>query len=130
HLPVDYLFRSLAFDRQASAIAIVLSGTGSDGTLGMCEVKAVGGITFAQEEKTAVHPGMPHSAILSGCVDFVLSCEEIARRLATLAGHPYLAPQPLEKSAEAQAEEQFGKILATVRAASGVDFSLYRDSTI
>jgi len=130
HLPVDYLFRSLAFDRQASAIAIVLSGTGSDGTLGLCEVKAVGGITFAQEEKTAVHPGMPHSAILSGAVDFVLSCEDIARRLSILAGHPYLAPEPLEKSAEAQAEDQFRRILATVRAASGVDFGLYRDSTI
>jgi two-component system CheB/CheR fusion protein len=71
HLPVDYLFRSLAEDQRGRAIGVVLSGTGSDGTLGLCEIKAVGGITFAQEEQTASHAGMPRSAIDSGCIDFV-----------------------------------------------------------
>ncbi|HJZ54696.1 MAG TPA: chemotaxis protein CheB, partial [Gemmataceae bacterium] len=61
HLPVDYLFRSLAEDQRAKAIGVVLSGTGSDGTLGLCEIKAVGGIAFAQEELSAKHPGMPNS---------------------------------------------------------------------
>ena len=79
HLPVDFLFRSLAEDEQTRAIGVVLSGTGSDGTLGLCEIKAIGGITFAQDEKTAGHSGMPHSAIDSGCVDFVLPPAQIAR---------------------------------------------------
>ncbi len=56
HLPIDYLFRSLAEEQQGRAIGVVLSGTGSDGTLGLCEIKAVGGITFAQDEKTARIP--------------------------------------------------------------------------
>src|SRR5919198_840812 len=77
HLPVDYLFRSLAAEQQGRAIGVVLSGTGSDGTLGLCEIKAVGGITFAQDQHSAKHSGMPRSAIDNGCVDFVLPPDEI-----------------------------------------------------
>jgi two-component system, chemotaxis family, CheB/CheR fusion protein len=131
HLPVDYLFRSLAEDRQARAIGIVLSGTGSDGTLGLCEIKAVGGITFAQMERSAKHPGMPHSAIESGCVDFVLSPAEIAARVTELGSHPYLASTapPIEVTEEDE-EQLYNRILAAVRAVTRVDFSLYRDTTI
>lgn len=131
HLPIDYLFRSVAEDQQRRAIAVVLSGTGSDGTQGLCEVKAVGGITFAQDERTATHSGMPHSAIDSGCVDFVLSPEEMARRLAEIGRHPYLHPMlPEEGDVEPSAKESYRQILAAVRASTGVDFSLYRDTTI
>jgi two-component system CheB/CheR fusion protein len=133
HLPVDYLFRSLAEDQQAKAIGVVLSGTGSDGTLGLCEIKAVGGITFAQEEKSAKHSGMPHSAIDSGCVDFVLTPEQVADRLAEIGCHPYLAPAPpveAPKEKEAEGDLQFKRILAAVRGVTGVDFTLYRDTTI
>ncbi len=130
HLPVDYLFRSLAADQQARAIGVVLSGTGSDGTLGLCEIKAVGGITFAQDEKSARHSGMPRSAMDSGSVDFVLPPEEIARRLSEIGEHPYLAPTPPPAEGPAEAEDQFKKILAAVRAATAVDFSEYRDTTI
>jgi two-component system, chemotaxis family, CheB/CheR fusion protein len=94
HLPVDFLFRSLAEDQQTRAIGVVLSGSTSDGTLGLSEIKAVGGITFAQDEQSAQHAGMPRSAVASGCVDFVLPPEEIDRRLAEIGGHPYLAPTP------------------------------------
>jgi two-component system CheB/CheR fusion protein len=82
--PIDAFFRSLAEDQKANAIGIVLSGTMSDGTLGLEAIKTGGGITFAQDEESAMHSGMPHSAIASGRVDFVLTPEEIARRLATL----------------------------------------------
>src|SRR5262249_8538175 len=117
HLPVDYLFRSLAEDQQARAIAVVLSGTGSDGTLGLCEIKAVGGITFAKDEKSAKQTGMPHSAIDSGCVDFVLRPEDIAKRLAEIGTHPYLAPVPTTKILleEGDGEAQFKKILSAIR---------------
>ena len=132
HLPIDFLFRSLAQDQKGRAIGVVLSGTGSDGTLGLCEIKAVGGITFAQREESARHGGMPHSAIDSGCVDFVLPPEEIARQLAQVGGHPYLAavPVPVSEEEPPDHEDHLKRILLAVRSATGVDFSLYRDTTI
>ena len=129
HLPVDWLFRSLAKDLQARAIGVVLSGTGSDGALGVAEIKAAGGITFAQDEQSAKHWGMPSSAIDTGCVDFVLPPETIARRLAEVGGHPYLSPGPSVADV-AEDDVNFKRILAAVRAATGVDFTQYRDTTI
>jgi two-component system CheB/CheR fusion protein len=82
--PIDAFFRSLAEDQKANAIGIVLSGSLSDGTLGLYAIKTGGGITFAQDEESAGHSGMPHNAIASGHVDFVLTPEEIARKLSTL----------------------------------------------
>src|SRR5215472_11686561 len=111
HLPIDFLFRSLAEDQQARSVAVVLSGTGSDGTQGLCEIKAVGGITFAQDESTATHAGMPQSAVASGCVDFVLPPDQLAQRLAEIGGHPYLAPVPAEPTAEPSAQESYQRIL-------------------
>lgn len=66
HLPVDAFFKSLAADRQTGAIGVILSGTGSDGTLGLEDIKASGGITFAQDEESAKFAGMPQSAVHSG----------------------------------------------------------------
>jgi len=129
YLPIDRFFRSLAAEQQARAIGIVLSGTGSDGTQGLCEIKAVGGITFAQDGQSAKHTGMPTSALASGCVDFTIPPVEIARWLAELGEHPYLAPEP-RLSQEAMSEDPFRQILASIRAASGVDFSQYRGTTI
>ena len=131
HHPVDHLFRSLANDQQSKAIGVVLSGTGSDGTQGLAEIKAVGGITFAEDEVTARHVGMPKSAIDSGYVDFVLTPELIAKRLAEIASHPYLAPAAIRVSDEkGSSEETYSDALAIVRSATGVDFSQYRDTTI
>jgi two-component system CheB/CheR fusion protein len=130
HLPIDVLFRSLADAQQARAIGIVLSGTGSDGTLGLCEIKSAGGITFAQDEASAGQPGMPRSARDSGCVDRVLPIEEIARSLVELASHPYLAEDAGLSADDHGEEAAFRTILDTVRAARGVDFHQYRDTTI
>jgi two-component system CheB/CheR fusion protein len=76
--PVDHFLRSLAAVKGPAAVGVILSGTGSDGTLGLCEVKAAGGLTFAQDEHTAQHAGMPQSAVGSGSVDLVLPPDEIA----------------------------------------------------
>ena len=131
HLPVDHLFRALAQDQQARSIGVVLSGTGSDGTLGLCEIKAAGGITFAQDAASARHAGMPQSAVESGCVDFVLAPQLIAQRLAEVGRHPYLAPLASPSELEiAEDGEPLQRVLALVRAAADVDFSLYRDTTI
>jgi two-component system CheB/CheR fusion protein len=129
HLPVDHLFRSLAAEKSERAIGIVLSGTGSDGTLGLCEIKAIGGITFAQDEKTATHTGMPHSAIESGCVDFILAPADMAARLAEIAGHPYLASTNV-LDGTAEADKYYKSIISVIQNATGVDFSQYRDTTI
>lgn len=133
HLPLDALLRSLALEQQAGAIGVVLSGTGSDGTVGVAEIKGVGGVTFAQDEESARHSGMPRSAVESGYVDFVLPPEAIARELVRVARHPYLRPAgpPAEPTADAWDDDQdFRKILGLVRTTVGVDFTQYRDSTI
>ena len=90
HYPVDHFLRSLATVQGPSAVGVILSGTGSDGTLGVCEIKAAGGLTFAQDEQSAQHVGMPQSAVASGAVDLVLPPQEIAERLAAIRQHPYL----------------------------------------
>ena len=94
HLPIDLFLKSLAEDRQSAAIGVILSGTGSDGTLGMEEIKAAGGITFAQDESSAKYPGMPQSAARSGCVDLVLPPDQIARELARIGQHWLRGPRP------------------------------------
>jgi len=132
HLPVDHLFRSLAREQKARAIGVILSGTGSDGTQGLAEIKAVGGITFVQDEKSATHAGMPVSAAASGCADFILPPDEIGQRLAAIGRHPYLLWEttPGLEAQEEDAEAQYKRILNRVRAVTGVDFGLYRDTTI
>lgn len=86
-LPIDHFFEELAADRGNSAIGVILSGNGSDGTRGMAAIKAAGGITFAQHEQSAQFPSMPASAIAAGCADFVLPPSEIGRELAGLRGN-------------------------------------------
>ena len=87
HHPGDILFTSLAQERDASAIGVVLSGEGSDGALGVRAIKQGGGTTFAQYPGSARFPGMPINAIETGCVGFVLRPNEIARELTRLSRH-------------------------------------------
>lgn len=167
---IDAFFESLAEDQRERAIGVVLSGTASDGTIGLEAIKAEGGITFAQDD-SAKYESMPQSAVAAGCVDFVLSPADIANELARIAKHPYVAGQVQESSrgeedrasateheddesplpsgghgtpgtilkrvreeAEAAptsaAENGFKKILMLLRNHCGVDFSLYKSSTI
>jgi two-component system, chemotaxis family, CheB/CheR fusion protein len=132
HYPVDHFLRSLAAVQGSHAVGVILSGTGSDGTLGMCEIKAAGGVTFAQDEASAQHAGMPQSAIASGAVDLVLPPDAIGTRLAALKEHPYLsAPSDAsEPGARDGGADEFPRVIAALRATTGVDFSEYRDSTI
>ena len=87
HLPGDILFTSLAKERGDSAIGVVLSGAGSDGSLGIRAIKQGGGTTFAQYPGSARFPSMPICAIETGCVGFVLRPNEIARGLTRLSRH-------------------------------------------
>lgn len=128
-MPVDFFFRSLATDLGAVSIGIVLSGSASDGTLGLKAIKGEGGITFAQEPASANFDGMPRSAIAAGCVDFVLPPSGIAQELVRITRHPYVSDPDMVK-APADQERNFAEIFNIVRGASGVDFSLYKHATI
>src|SRR3954468_19313424 len=98
NMPVDCFFRSLAADRGELAIGVILSGTSSDGSLGVEAIKGAGGMTLAQDS-TAKYDGMPRSAIATGCIDFTLPPDGIARELARISRHPYLM-RGAEDSAE------------------------------
>jgi two-component system, chemotaxis family, CheB/CheR fusion protein len=87
---IDIFLRSLAADQGSNAIGIILSGTASDGTIGLAAIKNEGGITFAQDN-SAKYDGMPASAIASGAVDLVLPPGGIARELARIARHPHVS---------------------------------------
>ena len=136
HLPIDSFLRMLAETRGGRAIGVILSGTGSDGTLGARAIKAEGGIVFAQDLESAPHDGMPRSAIASGCVDFVLPPTRIAQELSRLSRHPYVITPPSRERADEPAppspkeKDGFRAILALVRRATGSDFSAYKPPTI
>ncbi|HEY1718313.1 MAG TPA: chemotaxis protein CheB [Verrucomicrobiae bacterium] len=128
---VDHFFCSLAREHENCAIGVILSGTGSDGTVGLTEIKGAGGITFAQDEKSAKFSGMPAHATLDS-VDFILPPEKIAFELARIGHDPNLALTPKAESeiAEAARTKEFLRILTLLRTQSGVDFGQYRDTTI
>jgi len=127
HHPIDLFLESLALDQKHKSIAVILSGTGSDGTLGMDEVKAAGGITFAQDD-SAAYEGMPRSAMMAGTVDFRLSPAEIARELGKIARHAYVRTDgPPERIVDGAKTAQ---ILRLLHQSSGVDFSNYKAATL
>jgi two-component system CheB/CheR fusion protein len=142
-MPIDVFFRSLAIEQQHRAIGVVLSGMGSDGTLGLHEVKGQGGITFAQDHETAKHFPMPASAIAAGCVDFVLPPAALAQELVRIARHPYVAPgsdqvrpkRPLPEHTESgnllrESSDEMRTLFVLLRTRTGVDFSLYKPGTL
>jgi two-component system, chemotaxis family, CheB/CheR fusion protein len=131
HMSIDHFMRSLAEAQGNCAIGVILSGVGSDGTLGMAEIQAQGGVTFAQDETTAKNSGMPRSVSTAGYADYVLPPKGISRELARISHHPYVA-----RGAAAEVElvpsENTGlsAIFGLVRRNTGVDFTHYRQTTI
>ncbi len=137
HLPIDRFLRSLADQRGSRAIGVILSGAGSDGASGVEAIKAAGGVTFAQDAATAKVASMPQAAVATGCVDFVLPPEGIVAELVRIGRHPYIADalrsQPSrddQRLVDGDKEKQFAGILDVLHAATGVDFSLYREKMI
>jgi two-component system CheB/CheR fusion protein len=129
NMPLDSFLRALAADRGSKAIGVVLSGTASDGTLGLRAIKAAGGITFAQEKRTAKFDSMPGSAIAAGVVDFVLPPAGIARQLVEMAKASQV-PTELGANPEQPAEASLNRVFRLVRIATGVDFTQYKHSTL
>ncbi len=128
-LPIDSFFRSLAEDQGPRAIGVVLSGMGSDGAQGLREIKARGGLAFAQDPRSAKYDSMPSSAQETGVVDRILPPEGIASELMTVSKHPYLVLPP-SAGPPASEREELGKVFILIRSAYGNDLSLYKASTI
>ncbi|MBS4096890.1 MAG: PAS domain-containing protein [Sulfuricella sp.] len=125
-MPIDAFLRSLAADQGERAVGIILSGTGSDGTLGLRAILGGGGISLVQEPTTAKFDGMPSSAIQAGYVSHVLPVEKMPEAL--LAGMRTLAIR--QEQIQPAAASAMNRILMLLRASTGNDFSLYKKSTI
>jgi two-component system CheB/CheR fusion protein len=131
HLPIDQFFLSLAEDRQHRAVAIVLSGTGSDGTAGVRAVKDAGGVVMVQSEDSAQFDGMPRSAIATGLADFVLPPDKMAAQLIAYLDNPSLSTGSALASKGARRDESMiAEIMALLRSHCGVDFTHYKPATI
>jgi len=107
-LPIDFFFRSLAQDQRERAIGIVLSGTGSDGTLGIRAIKGEGGMVMAQNPASAEYDDMPRSAIITGLVDYELPPAEMPAQLIAYAARAFGNPPPGRIRPGAQAQERAG----------------------
>ncbi|MFT5430447.1 MAG: two-component system CheB/CheR fusion protein, partial [Myxococcota bacterium] len=129
-LPIDFFFRSLAQDQRERAIGIVLSGTGSDGTLGVRAIKAEGGIVLAQNPASSKFNGMPRSAIATGLVDYVLPPAEMPAQLIAYAADGFGKSPGSTPSLDPGDENAMKKIFILLRAQTGHDFSLYKPRTI
>jgi two-component system CheB/CheR fusion protein len=132
HRPIDSFLISLAEDCGDRAIGVILSGTASDGTSGCLAIKAVGGITLAQDEASAKYSSMPRSAVESGCVDFVLPPKAIAEELTRIEKHPYIARIPTrpDELLGPASPHDIHQLFTMLREAKGVDFTHYKQTTL
>ncbi|MFO7801053.1 MAG: CheR family methyltransferase [Desulfovermiculus sp.] len=127
-LPIDFFFRTLAADRKSRAAAVILSGTGSDGSVGLKEIKDHEGLVLAQSEESAKHDGMPGSARSTGLVDMTLDPEQMPRKLVSYFKQPVQAGA--KKADDGPQGDWLQKIFALLRVQAGHDFSFYKTNTI
>ena len=129
-LPIDFFFRSLAQDQGERAIGVVLSGTGSDGTLGVRAIKGAGGMVMVQNPESTEFDGMPRHAIATGLVDYELPPAEMPAQLMAYATHAFGHSRQLATVESPKTENALKKIFVVLRAQTGHDFSQYKPSTI
>jgi len=128
-LPIDYFLRSLAQDQQEHSIGVILSGMGSDGTLGLRAIKEAAGVVLVQEPATAKFDSMPRSAIDAGLADIVAPAEALPGKiLAYLQRIPQIART--EEALEAKTQSALEKVIVLLRAHTGNDFSFYKRNTL
>src|SRR5436309_5319239 len=135
NVAIDQFFESLAEACGSRGIGVLLSGTGSDGTAGLRAIKVAGGLTFAQDERSAKFAEMPRNAIRSGFVDAVRSPREIAREIGHIVEHPYIrrsAESESERAAKLdyQKADDLGRIFLSLKKQMGVDFTGYQLETL
>jgi len=128
-MAIDFFLRSLAEDQHENAIGVILSGTGTDGTLGLKEIKAGGGMTMVQDPQTAQHDGMPRSAIAGGSADYVLSAEQMADALLAYLEHAAVAATSMAVVPE-KAPDPLTPAMEVLRARTKFDFTGYKKGTL
>jgi two-component system, chemotaxis family, CheB/CheR fusion protein len=128
--PINTFLRSLARDQKQRAICVILSGTGTDGTLGLPAVKAEGGMAMAQATASAEYDGMPRSAIATGLVDYILPAEKMPARLVKYVNHLHLKGDPRAVTRTEQPPEPMEELFHLLESQTGHGFSSYKKSTI
>jgi two-component system CheB/CheR fusion protein len=129
-MPINFFLRSLAQDQRERAVCIILSGTGSDGTLGLQEIKAQAGLVMVERPQSAKHSGMPASAIATGMADFVLAPAAMPEQLIRYIRAPFLSEAATDMEPHVVAEGPLQEIFALLRRRTGHDFSEYKSNTI
>ncbi|HUG68374.1 MAG TPA: chemotaxis protein CheB [Pirellulaceae bacterium] len=129
-LPIDYFFRSLAEDQQEQAICIVLSGTGTDGTLGLKAIKGASGMAMVEQPQSAKYAGMPSSAIATGQADYILAPAAMPKQLVAYAQGAYLQGAAVAAELPTVPPEPMQKIFVLLRGRTGHDFSSYKPNTL
>ncbi|MHB8766500.1 MAG: chemotaxis protein CheB, partial [Deferrisomatales bacterium] len=129
-MPIDAFFRSLAADRGEGAVGVVLSGTGTEGTLGLKEIKGAGGLVLVQAPGTAKYDGMPQSAAATGLADYVLPPDRMAAQILAYLSQTSRRPPRAPPEPAPAAGSQLQKVFLLLRSRTGHDFSLYKHNTI
>ncbi|MCB2180518.1 MAG: PAS domain-containing protein [Desulfobulbaceae bacterium] len=130
NLPIDSFLRALARDQGANAVGIILSGTGSDGTLGVKAIKGEAGMVMVQDEESAKYDGMPRSAIATGLADYVLPPGEMPGQLVKYLRHAVNKKTATILADDGRMPDALQKICILLRSRTGHDFSLYKKNTI
>jgi two-component system CheB/CheR fusion protein len=128
-LPINFFLCSLAEDRHLHSIGVILSGMGSDGTLGMRAIKAKGGVTLVQEPASAKFDSMPRSAINAGCVDLIATAENLPGVIIQYLRHDLVVTK-FEPPQDERDQSALEKAFILLRAKTGQDFSLYKKNTV
>jgi two-component system, chemotaxis family, CheB/CheR fusion protein len=129
-LPIDSFFRSLAEEKSEKSICVILSGTATDGTLGLKAVKEKGGLVMVQDPNNAKYDGMPRSAVATGMVDFILPVEKIPAELEKYVKALYIGPSKKVRVTDEQIANNIQKVFSLIRSATGHDLSHYKQTTI
>lgn len=130
NLPINIFLRSLAEEMQDRAIGIILSGTGSDGTLGIRDIKGIGGTVFVQDPQSSKFDGMPASAIATGLVDFVMPPEEMPKEIVRYVNHLSATKTTTSRIIDESRRDSLSRILQAIKQKQKMDFSFYKPSTI
>jgi two-component system, chemotaxis family, CheB/CheR fusion protein len=136
HMPIDHFFQSLAEQEKGGAIGVVLSGSGTDGTVGLRAIKDEGGLTLAEADTTAKYFAMPNSAIVAGCVDVIRGAKDIALEIQTIARHPDVRGNPAADGGEVkfsgfpEGADGLTKVFYLIKQHMGVNFAQYKHSTL
>ncbi len=130
NLPVDIFLRSLAIEKGKNAIGVILSGTGSDGTLGTRAIKEAGGMMMVQSEESSKFDGMPRSSISTGLVDYILAPTAMPEELSNFIKHPFVKKTNSIETILSKEFDTLTKIIMILRDYSGIDFSFYKENTL